>query len=397
VSFHQYWLRLREAGDRTSLDDYAASTVAAREGRFVPPPNNVPAGLPILSYAYHFDAALYAAFLRDYATQRGVERIEGRISEVQQDGENGHIASLTLADGRQIEGDFFIDCSGFRGLLIEQALHSGWEDWSHWLPCDRAVAVPCEGVAELTPYTRSTAHEAGWQWRIPLQHRTGNGHVYCSNFISDDQAAQTLLSNLDGKPLADPRFLKFTAGRRRVSWNKNCVALGLAGGFLEPLESTSIHIIQSAIFRLLSLMPTEEGIDPATVNEFNRLSEMEYEQIRDFIILHYHAVERTDSPLWNHCRTMAVPDSLRHRIELFKSRARVARHEGQLFAEPSWVAVFLGQNIWPAHYDPAADAMDLDLVRRRFTQTRESIATTVSRMPTHRDFIDRNCRADELV
>jgi tryptophan halogenase len=391
VSFHNYWLRLRELGEGGELGDYSLTTVAASMGRYQRSTRDAPP----LAYAFHFDASLYALYLRAYAEQRGVERIEGKINDVKLRGEDGFVEAVMLEGDRRVEGDVFIDCSGFRALLIGQALGVGYQDWSRWLPCDRAMAVPCEGPEELSTYTRSTARTAGWQWRIGLQHRVGNGYVYCSNFISDDEAASTLLANLDGAPLGDPRPLRFTTGRRDKFWHKNVVALGLASGFLEPLESTSIHLIQSGIFRLLALMPTD-AVDEATIEEYNRLSTIEYEQCRDFIILHYKAVERDDSPLWNYCRTMEIPDALRHKIELFKARARVARFDGQLFIEPSWVAVFLGQNIQPQHYDPLADALDLDETRARLKQIRQTIKDTAAAMPSHRDFINRHCRADPL-
>lgn len=396
VSFHHYWLRLRANGEGGSLDSYALSTVAAKAGKFAAPPKDLPPGVPGLGYAYHFDAGLYARYLRDYAETRGVKRTEGKIAKVEQRPEDGFVSGLVLADGRRIDGDFFIDCSGFRGLLIEEALEAGFEDWSQWLPCDRALAVPCENAYPLTPYTRSTAREAGWQWRIPLQHRTGNGYVYCSDFISDDEAANTLLANLDGKALADPRPLRFKAGRRRKAWSKNVVALGLAGGFMEPLESTSIHLVQTGAMRLLALLPLG-GYDPAAESEYNRLTQIEYEQIRDFIILHYCATERDDAPLWNHCRTMAIPDSLAHKIELFRSRAKIARYDDQLFAEPSWLAVFLGQGIAPRDYDRLADVLPYDEVVAKVWKVGQANANLVSRLPTHDAFIAAACKADPLA
>ncbi|SFJ05713.1 tryptophan halogenase family protein [Caulobacter sp. UNC279MFTsu5.1] len=395
VSFHHYWMRLRQHGDTSAIGDYSLATVAAREGKFVIPPRDLPPELPQLGYAYHFDAGLYARYLRDYAEKRGVKRIEGKIVEVKQRAADGFIEALELEGGKRIEGDFFVDCSGFRGLLIEQTLKTGYEDWTHWLPCDRALALPCDSVSPRTPYTRSTARKAGWQWRIPLQHRIGNGYVYSSPFISDDEAAATLLANLDGAPRADPRPLRFTAGRRKKAWNKNVVALGLASGFMEPLESTSIHMIQTGIFRLLSLLPV--GVrDEATVEEYNRLSKIEYEQIRDFIVLHYKATERDDSELWRYCKDMAIPDSLAHKIELFRARGRIARFDDQLFAEPSWLAVFLGQGVEPNHYDRLADVAPLADIERRLAGVRQTIAQIVQGLPTHDEFIARHCRAEPL-
>jgi tryptophan halogenase len=393
VSFHHYWLKLSQLGEGGELGDYSPTTVASALGKYQRPPRDVKPGAPILAYAYHFDASLYARYLRGFAEARGVQRIEGKIVDVNLRGEDGFIESVTLDKGRTVEGDFFIDCSGFRGLLIGQALGVGYESWAEWLPCDRALAVPCESVEGITPNTRSTARGAGWQWRIPLQHRIGNGHVYSSAFTSDEEAEATLMANLDGKALGSARPLRFTPGRRDKFWVKNCVALGLAGGFLEPLESTSIHMVQSALFRLLALMPTDDA-DQAGRDEFNRLSTIEYEQVRDFIILHYKAVERDDTPFWNYCRTMAIPEALQHKIDLFRNRGRVARFDGQLFAEPSWVAVMLGQGIHPKHYDPMVDALSLDETRRHLKIIRDAIRETVAAMPSHKDFIDRNCRAE---
>ncbi|MFY8092607.1 MAG: tryptophan halogenase family protein [Niveispirillum sp.] len=396
VSFHHYWLRLRALGDGTDIGDYCPAIAAARQGRFAPEMPDGPPGGPVLAYAYHFDAALYAAYLRDFATRLGVTRIEGRITAIRQRAEDGYVSQLDLADGSSVTGDLFIDCSGFRSLLLGQTLGVGFKDWSRWLPCDRALAVPCEGGEAISPYTRSTAHAAGWQWRIPLQHRIGNGHVYSSAFMSDEEAAAILLGHLDGKPQADPRPLRFTAGRRERSWERNVVALGLAGGFLEPLESTSIHLIQTALFRLLALMPTDIK-DQVTRDEFNRLTEAEYDHIRDFLILHYHATDRDDSDFWNYVRTMPVPDSLRHKMELFRARGRVARVDGQLFVEASWVAVFLGQGVDPIAYDPMAEVVKEPDLRQRLSRHLDHVRRSVAGMPMHRDFINRHCKAQETA
>lgn len=392
VSFHHFWLRLRELGDTSEIGDYSPTTVGARMRRFAPPRRDQPPSATNLAYAYHFDAGLYAAYLRRYAERKGVERIEGKILGVNQRSEDGFIESVRLESDRVVAGDLFIDCSGFRGLLIEETLHTGYEDWSHWLPCNRALAVPTENSGELLPYTRSTARSAGWQWRIPLQHRMGNGHVFSSGFISDDGARAELLQNLEGKPLAEPRLLRFTTGRRKQSWNKNVVSLGLASGFMEPLESTSIHMVQTALFRLLSLLPAHDHDAPA-VAEYNRLTQLEYEQIRDFLILHYKATEREDSPFWDYCRTMAIPETLQHKIDLFRSRGRVARFDDQLFIEPSWVAVFMGQGIMPEAYDPLAAVQDLAAVRKRLSQMRKDVLEAVSALPTHEEFIEHYCSA----
>jgi tryptophan halogenase len=393
VSFHQVWLRLAARGHPYPLSDYSPAAIAAAQQRFLPPMPGMPPDTPQLAYAYHFDAGLYGQFLRRYAEQRGVTRVEGRIVTVKRHPESGAIETLHLQDGRIIHGDFYLDCSGFQALLIEKTLYTGFIDWSHWLPCNRALAVPCEKTRDhFFPLTRSTAHQAGWQWRIPLQHRTGNGHVYCSDYVSEDEASQTLLSHLDGKPLAEPRLLKFTTGRRRKLWNANCVAIGLAGGFLEPLESTSLHLVQSAVFRFLSLLPVTPRPDPTAAAEFNRLSTEEYEQIRDFIILHYVANNR-DEPFWQACRHTPVPDTLAHRIELFRSRGKIARYAGQLFSDASWIAVLLGQGIKPDHWDPLADALPLEQLQTQAASLRDRLHQAIARMPRHAEFIEKSCKA----
>jgi tryptophan halogenase len=392
VALHHYWLRMRAAGDEGSLLDYSLSGTAAQLGRFIRPVENPRLILSSLAYALHFDAALYAEYLRGYALERGVVRLERKVLDVELRGEDGFIRALHLDDGQRIEADLFIDCSGFRGLLIEGALKTGYEDWTHWLPCDRAVAVPCESAAALTPYTRSTARAAGWQWRIPLQHRIGNGYVYCSRFISDDEAAATLLANLDGAPRAEPRFLRFTTGRRRKFWNKNCIALGLAGGFLEPLESTSIHLIQSGITQLAAIFP-ERSFDPHDTEEYNRLQLDEYDKVRDFIVLHYKATTRDDAPLWRYCAGMPVPESLTYRINFFRSSGRVAFQDRELFVEPNWLSVFIGQDIWPRRYDPLADVLPMESVRSQLQRFKALIRQTADAMPTHADFIAAHCQA----
>jgi tryptophan halogenase len=330
--------------------------------------------------------------LRGYAQARGVQRLERKIVNVELRAEDGFIRAVQLDDGQQVEADLFIDCSGFRGLLIEQALHTGYEDWTHWLPCDRAVAVPCESAATLTPFTRSTAREAGWQWRIPLQHRIGNGYVYCSRFISDDEAAATLLANLDGKPLAEPRFLRFTTGRRKKFWNKNCIALGLAGGFLEPLESTSIHLIQKGLTHLLNFFPDRQCA-PALADEFNRVAINEYERIRDFIILHYKATARDDAPLWRRCRDMDIPEPLAYKIRQFRNSGRVIKYGSDLFAATSWIAVLIGQEIWPERHDTLVDQRGVESIQANLQQMRETIRAAVRAAPLHEDYIVQHCRA----
>jgi tryptophan halogenase len=392
VSLHQDWLKLRHMGDTSSFEEYSLNTVAARLGRVSAAADDSLS--PVFAYAYHFDAALYAGYLRGYAEARGVERLEGKVVDVELRAEDGFIRALRLEGGRRLEADLFIDCSGFRGLLIEQALKTGYEDWTHWLPCDRAVAVPCESAGALTPFTRSTARAAGWQWRIPLQHRIGNGYVYCSRFLGDDEAAATLLENLDGKAQAEPRFLRFTTGRRKKFWNKNCIALGLASGFLEPLESTSIHLIQSGVTQLGAIFP-DRTFDPCDAEEYNRLQIQEYERVRDFIVLHYKATTRDDSPLWRYCGNMDIPDALERRINLFRSSGRVAFEDHELFVEPNWLSVFIGQGIWPRRYDPLADVVPIEAAAVQLSRLRASIRQTAEAMPSHSEFIAEHCRAPD--
>ena len=390
--FHHYWLRGRELGDVGPIDDYSLPVVAAREGRFAPPSDDPRSLLSTYRYAYQFDATLYARFLRGMAETEGVRRIEGRIQNVAQDGESGAITKVTLDDGRQIEGDLFVDCSGFRALLIEQTLKAGFTDWSHWLPCDRAVALPCESDQPTVPYTRATALEAGWQFRIPLQHRVGNGYVYCSSYISDDEAARVLVSKLDGKAQQDPRFLRFMTGRRKKQWNRNVVAIGLASGFLEPLESTSIHLIQVAITTLLELFP-ETGCAQADQDEYNRVMDLEFERIRDFLVLHYHATQRDDSAFWRDKAAAPIPDSLAYKMELFRDRGMVVKYRDGFFLEPSWLAVYLGQNILPRGYDPMADSIDPGEAARKLAELKAAVRRTAESMPAHQAFIERFCDA----
>ncbi len=392
VSPHHHWLKLRQLGDPTSLYDYCLPAVAGRSLKFVPPAHDHATEASAYKYAYHFDAALYARYLRDYAEPRGVRRREGKVVDVQLRGADGFIEALTLEDGERVEGDFFIDCSGFRGLLIEQALHTGYIDWSQWLQCDRAVAMVSRSGGDFSPYTTATAHKAGWQWRIPLQHRIGTGHVYCSRYISDDEATATLLENLDGEPMMEPRLLRFTPGHRKKFWNRNCLALGLAGGFMEPLESTSILLIQTFIARLVEMFP-DRSFDPAMIDEYNRVSINEFERIRDFIILHYHATQRDDAPLWNYVRTMKLPETLQHKIDVFRSCGRVVLHSEESFLEPSWVSIFVGQEILPRRYDPLIDNIPLDKLRGGMRQRRERIQHVAAAMPTLREFVARNWSA----
>ncbi|ESQ84791.1 hypothetical protein AEAC466_06965 [Asticcacaulis sp. AC466] len=394
VEFQHYWTRAQALGEAASIEDYSYAIQAARGQKFDFPSEDKESIKSTFSYAYHFDAGLYAAFLRDFAEARGLKRTEGKVETVALKPDSGDIASLTLASGEVIEGDLFIDCSGFRGLLIEDHLHAGWEDWSRWLPCDRALAVPSERTDDFPSYTRSTALSAGWQWRIPLQHRTGNGYVYSSAFISDDDAQKALLANLDGAALMDPKPLRFKAGRRKKSWYKNCLTIGLSSGFLEPLESTSIYLVQIAVQTLIALFPSSkpgEPIDDKLADEFNRLIDIEYERVRDFLILHYHANTRTDSALWDYVRHMNVPDSLTHKIEQFKRRGYVKKYRDGLFSPPSWLAVFIGQGVVPHGYDRMADTMDDATVIEKLADMRVRIRANVDAMPDHADFVRDYC------
>ncbi|MFP5392595.1 MAG: tryptophan halogenase family protein [Gammaproteobacteria bacterium] len=389
--FVQYWLKMRRLGKAGPLDQYAITRAAAYANKFMPARLDLPnSPLSSITHAYHFDASLYARHLRTLAEERGVLRTEGKVRQVTRREPDGHVDAVVLENGTRIEGDLFIDCSGFRALLIEGALQTGFEDWSAWLPCDRALAVPCAAVERLTPYTRATAHSAGWQWRIPLQHRTGNGHVYCSAFISDDEAQATLLANLDGEALAEPRMVKFSTGMRKRSWNKNVVAIGLSSGFLEPLESTSIHLIQSAIARLIEFFP-DGGWNATEIAEFNRQSRFEYERIRDFIILHYKLNQRDDSDFWKQCASMSVPATLQDKIDLFKAHGKVVRTDNELFAEVGWVQVMLGQNLEPEHYHPLVDAASEAEVAGLVEGVGEVVKACVNAMPEHGAYIRRFC------
>jgi tryptophan halogenase len=396
VDFHQYWLRMFLQGKAPDLEAYSIARVACRQGKFMRAAADIPnSPLAEIAHAFHFDASLFAKFLRSYCEPLGVVRTEGKIARVALRPDTGFVDSVVLESGERIAGDLFIDCSGFRGLLIEQALKTGFEDWSHWLPCDRAWAVPSASSEDFTPYTRATAHGAGWQWRIPLQHRTGNGHVYCSRFVSDDEAAATLLANLDGRALADPRPLKFKAGKRKKTWNKNCVAIGLSSGFLEPLESTSIHLIQSTIARLITFFP-DNGFSQADIDEFNAQTDFETERIRDFIILHYKLTRRGDTAFWRECREMTVPDTLQRKIDLYRSRGRIFRDNNELFAEVGWLQVMHGQGLRPERHNPVADLLPEDEVLAYLKGLEEVIARCVDAMPRHADFIAKHCAAPAL-
>ncbi|WP_423605263.1 tryptophan halogenase family protein [Sphingomonas sp. MS122] len=398
VDFQHSWARARLAGrDVGSLQDYSYAIALAQANGFELPDPDPKSIRSTYAYAYHFDAGLYAAFLRNWATARGVERIEGQVTEVRRHAQRGHVETLTLKSGETITGDLFVDCSGFRSLLVGQAMGVEWYDWSHWLPCDRALAVPCERVAPLTPYTRATAQRGGWIWRIPLQHRTGNGHVFSSRFCTEDEAHATLMAAIDAPALAEPRLLRFQAGRRARAWEGNCVAIGLAGGFLEPLESTSIFLIQAAVTDLAGLIPTRAiGIDPRLAAEFNRLFAIHYDRARDFVILHYAANARAGEPLWDHVRAMALPDSLAHKIALFEECAAVPEYTLGLFSRDSWLAVLEGQRVLPRAYSPLADRIPLDTLEARLNALRARIADNMTGRASHAAFLKNYCADIEL-
>lgn len=393
IAFHHHWLRLRQLGQARDLGACSINTVAPGAAKFMRAREDMP-GSPLadIVHAFHFDASLYARFLRRHAESRGVRRTEGRIVQVLQREPDGFIEAVVLEGGEKVAGDFFIDCSGLRGLLIEQTLKAGYEDWRHWLPCDRAIAVPCHSAGPLLPMTRSSARTAGWQWRIPLQHRTGNGHVYSSAHMDEDEATRILMANLDGEPLAEPRHIRFVTGRRRAFWVRNCVAVGLASGFLEPLESTSIHLIQSAVTRIAAFFPSA-GFDDADIAEYNRQTTFEYERIRDFLILHYKATERDDSPFWRDCRHMPIPVTLQRKMDLYRSNGRLFREDNELFAELSWLQVMEGQRIRPHGHHPFADLRPLAETAAFVDDVERVVAQCVEVMPTQAEFIAAHCAA----
>ena len=389
AGFQHFWLRDRLRGSEADYGDYCLELKAAEANRFSHLPKQG------LNYAFHIDATLFAKFLRGFSEPLGVRRVEGRIMLVDTDPENGEVTSLRLDSGQLIEGDLFIDCTGFRGMLVEETLHTGYEDWSHWLPCNSAVAMQTESTSEAIPYTRAIAHEAGWQWRIPLQHRVGNGLVYCSRYLGDDEATAKLRDNVLGEPVNEPRVLKFRTGRRLKNWNKNVIALGLASGFVEPLESTSIHLIQTGISRLLEYFP-RKGFDQVDIDEYNRRCTWEFERIRDFLILHYHANERTDSQFWIDRRELPVPAELHRRMDLFRANGRIHREFDELFTEVAWLQVMLGQGIVPEQYHPVVDVMGKDELNRFLANIKNRVDTTVSQLPIHDAYIEQYCRASPV-
>lgn len=387
AGFHNFWLHGQARDLALPFSEYCLELQAAKAGKFATSPQSS------INYAYHLDAGNYATYLRSFCRDLGLNHIEGKIVNVAQNPDNGFITALTLDSGEVIEGDLFIDCTGFRGVLIEQTLHTGYEDWSHWLPCDSAVAVQTQSVAPAAPYTRSIAHESGWQWRIPLQHRVGNGLVYCSKYMTDEDARALLLDNIQGETINEPRVIKYRTGRRRMGWNKNCIALGLSSGFVEPLESTSIHLLMMGVTRLMQLFPFS-GIHESVAEEYNEQARVELEKIRDFIVLHYYATARDDSPFWRHCKSMSIPDSLRHRIDLFRETGRVFQSEGELFRVDSWTQVMMGQGIMPKEYHPMATMMSDQELKGLLDNISSGIQDAVARMPTHEQFIEQYCKLE---
>jgi tryptophan halogenase len=388
AGFQHFWLHGLTQGQQHSYDDYCLELKAALEGKFAHLPDDK------MNYAYQLDSGLYAQFLRKRAERDGAKRIEGRIAEVELDGASGNIAALRLDGDRRIDGDLFIDCTGFRALLIEGALHAGFDDWTHYLPCDSAIAVQTASVRPPVPYTRAIAHDSGWQWRIPLQHRQGNGIVYCSRYLDKDAALERLFTTVEGERLVEPNFIRYTTGVRRKQWHRNCVAVGLSGGFMEPLESTSIHLIQRAVLRIIRMLPGGP-VSERDIAEFNDQQFTDMEQIRDFLILHYKVTERRDSPFWRHCAALPMPGSLEQKIELFRETGRVFRKNEELFVENSWVQVMMGQGIMPQSYHPIATRLRADELDKFLTMLRESVTKTVAGLPDHQAYIARYCAAQE--
>jgi tryptophan halogenase len=390
--FQRFALARESLGKTISFDDYNLGALAGRSRRFLLPTAGASSRTGNLNFAFHFDAALYARHLRQYAERRGVRREEGKVVAVQQHAESGFIEALTLADGRRVAGEFFIDCSGFKGLLIEGALRSGYEEWSRWLPCDRAIAVQSGNTESPLPFTRSTAQSAGWIWRIPLQHRVGNGYVYSSADLDDDSAEKQLRLHVQNGALSEPRRIRFVTGKRRRIWDRNCLALGLAAGFLEPLESTSIHLIQSSLLRLISLFP-DRRFEPAEIDTFNRQTDEEICDVRDFIIAHYKLTSRQDSEFWRRCGAMEVPERVSQILQLFAATGRLTTRPEQLFTTQSWLAILYGQGSLPRGFDPLLAPMpDADL-EREMAAVHQHLQHAVSAMPDHAEFVSRYCAA----
>ncbi|BDF93951.1 tryptophan halogenase family protein [Pseudoalteromonas sp. KAN5] len=386
--FYHFWLRAKQQGTAADFWDFSLNYQAAKQHKFAHLTHIPNTQLTGLNYAYHFDATLYGEFLKELTISRGVKRIEGKIANVKQCEESGFVRALALDDGQSISGDLFIDCTGLRALLIEQTLNTDFEDWSHWLACDSAIAVQTQSSNDPVPYTRSIAHDAGWQWQIPLQHRVGNGLVFSSRHMTDEQAKQQLLDNLPGEPITEPRVIRFKTGRRRKQWHKNVVSVGLSSGFLEPLESTSIHLIQTAAIRLIKLFP-HDGIDETLIDTFNQQSQTEIERIRDFIILHYKLTERTDSAFWRQCKQMSIPDTLQKKIDLFKATGKIIRQDDELFAEVAWQQVMIGQGLEADDFHPLANALNDEQLAELFTNLKTLIDGTVNQLPTHNEFLQR--------
>ncbi len=395
AKFYQYWLKMQRMGKADTLEAYSINTLAPRFGKFMRPPKDMPnSPLSDIAYAFHFDAGLYAKYLRARAEQQGVLRTEGKIIDSLLHDADGSIDALVMENGEKIHGDLFIDCSGLAALLIEKALHTGFEDWSDLLPADSAIAVPCASHGDLLPCTRSTAHSAGWQWRIPLQHRTGNGHVFSSRFMSADEAQAILMRNLDGEALAEPRHIRFTTGKRKKAWNKNCIAIGLSGGFMEPLESTSIHMVQTAITRLLTLFP-DRGLSQIDIDTYNAQNDEEYLWIRDFLIAHYKINDKSEHAFWRYCRDMEVPASLQERFDLFTSHGRIFRQGEELFAETSWLQVMHGQGLRAQAYHPLVDQRSEEDIAYFLAQVQKTIKKCIEVMPTHAEFIASFCDVNQ--
>ncbi|MDJ0700500.1 MAG: tryptophan 7-halogenase [Woeseiaceae bacterium] len=394
IAFHHYWRRLREAGDTSDISAYSLATAAAKQGRFSHPTSDANSIYASYSYAYHLDAGLYARFLRRYCERRGVTRTLGRIVDVTLDPESGNIGGLQLADGRTIGGDLFVDCSDFRGLLIGETLGTDYEDWSRWFPCDRAVIVPSEKTDDPDPYTRVTARDAGWQWRIPLQRLTGNGHVYSSQYVSDEEAVATLLANAEGEPGGDPNFLRFTTGKRVQTWKRNCVAIGSSGGFLEPLESTSTWLIQAAIIELTKWFPTRD-FHEADIDAFNRAVDKRFEEVRDFLIAHYCCAGRDDTDFWRARQSMPIPDSLQHRIDVFRASGHVVLDPSNLFDEDNWLSVLIGQGVLPSSWHPRTDSFDDGAVDQRLGYMRSMVEEAAAAMPSHGETLNRYREAED--